>query len=893
MDSGSKSSNDDHRQRSAKGSARSSRREPEPNPNEPADEPSLSADDFRRLGVQPHESRQTVIRQAASRTTKTLARRQLVSPSTRTESQLIKVATSTYRLLDPRNRGDASQRAHVGRIMPNALNWAGQTEFSSGASGEDVSDEPHEQSLTASGVHGISIQPHAPPTGLDLNVPWSGSLDESDLLRRRWFRIRWMRKQLHQPLVLIMLIALLVATSVWVWNLNLKSQGVRVVAKAPSASNELQSQHGEGGPELIEPAQPETPSVSEQEKPTVLSVSSHAGSESGTLDGPPATPIPESPTIDSPDHSARPNTVVDPSLGMVPKDEPQLDDPDELETSRPQADWDQYTMDGYPVELVDVDEAMLPREPAELETELNLLLDQYRLLSEPEQQPLPSGSSAKQLRPVPKRELLDEARRQLESLVPELARERSIKTAELALAALQKVHRSADAGTIDDWTIRLAMAECEWLAGDFDRAQKHLIPISATYDVTVVTLLAESFVGMPSPIESAELHTAVISNGMFLADYLLVAGCPEDCLRVINVLAKSDRFLSDQEVSDDLDDFREAAGVSERLKAKAIEVIAGSPDDVGKAKASIAGRYLCFMTRQWTTGLSWLSRGSDPRFASLASDELGIDKDDPLDKRLQIAKRWLAIAERSEGREADSMRLHAITLLRKQDVAQRGIRQLEAERLIDQAMVDLPEYLLASATAKSEQDSQRKQNASVARQPLSQPVTGKPKPMEATTKPAGQPQPGMLSGQVIGDDQDLGIRIEYQPSMAIGAVLFDEIVKKINRDVFRWKLQLEGEFELQSETRLQFHIAKSIGDMKQELMIDDQVVSFEGDLLTAKQSLNAGKHTVRWKVSAAEIKVIFLAVQDAATGKPIKVQPLPTAAATPAGLTIKIIQSPR
>ena len=37
-------------------------------------------------------------------------------------------------LLDPRQRDDASQRAYVGRILPNTLRWAGQTSFHSEAS---------------------------------------------------------------------------------------------------------------------------------------------------------------------------------------------------------------------------------------------------------------------------------------------------------------------------------------------------------------------------------------------------------------------------------------------------------------------------------------------------------------------------------------------------------------------------------------------------------------------------------------------------------------------------------------------------------------------------------------------------------------------------------------
>ncbi len=93
----------------------------------------LDVEDFRRLGVRPHECRLTVIRRAAARSARALAEKQLTSPTEQVGLQLSRVATSAYRLLDPRQRHDVHQRAYVGRILPNALSWAGQTGFHSDA----------------------------------------------------------------------------------------------------------------------------------------------------------------------------------------------------------------------------------------------------------------------------------------------------------------------------------------------------------------------------------------------------------------------------------------------------------------------------------------------------------------------------------------------------------------------------------------------------------------------------------------------------------------------------------------------------------------------------------------------------------------------------------------
>ncbi|MEO1524930.1 MAG: hypothetical protein AAFX06_05810 [Planctomycetota bacterium] len=105
-----------------------------PRPSVPASSiiVALCPDDFQRIGLQPRESRLTVIRRAAMRTTKSLASKQLSAPSRVTEHQLSRVALSTYRLLDPRQRLDAKQRVHVGRIRRGTLLLAEKAAFADG-----------------------------------------------------------------------------------------------------------------------------------------------------------------------------------------------------------------------------------------------------------------------------------------------------------------------------------------------------------------------------------------------------------------------------------------------------------------------------------------------------------------------------------------------------------------------------------------------------------------------------------------------------------------------------------------------------------------------------------------------------------------------------------------
>ena len=109
----------------------------------------LGPDDFHRIGIQLKETRLDVIRRAAFRAAKSLARRQLKTPNTLTEQQLSRIAVSTYRLLDPRQREDRQSRAHVGRIRPGVLFQAGRTEFADGGN-LDQTQAPLEMAVCSS-----------------------------------------------------------------------------------------------------------------------------------------------------------------------------------------------------------------------------------------------------------------------------------------------------------------------------------------------------------------------------------------------------------------------------------------------------------------------------------------------------------------------------------------------------------------------------------------------------------------------------------------------------------------------------------------------------------------------------------------------------------------------
>ena len=155
-----------------------------------SDATKLGDDDFRRLGVRPFECRSLVIRDASTRKAIALASEPF-QPLPEYTNQLSRIATSTYRLLDPRQRTDATQRIIVGRILPLAMLTADQTLFDrgpfvGGAAGPTESEAESSRQILVGDVDNASPLPLEPmPVILTDKHRWTSSLQSDDLLQPR------------------------------------------------------------------------------------------------------------------------------------------------------------------------------------------------------------------------------------------------------------------------------------------------------------------------------------------------------------------------------------------------------------------------------------------------------------------------------------------------------------------------------------------------------------------------------------------------------------------------------------------------------------------------------------------------------------------------------------
>ena len=678
---------------------------------------SLNLEDFRRLGVRPNECRLTVIRQAATRSSRPLAEHQLRDPSDSGALQLSRVATSAYRLLDPRQRRDSIQRAHVGRILPAVLAGAAATGFESTGNRRGRASEPEFDPHRLSDAQLVEM--------LELDAPligdqpaWTATLQDDDLLRkgpmaRRWSRAGRRGLRTWGPVAVA---ASVTAAVTWFALDRLRPAGDpagRIVAAAPlplkTPAATAPTDRSIGQPETIlgqpSPAQP-----------TVASVDADADKTAEeSLHVEAADPLSDS--VDA--------ALVDFNLSPQPTDKPSVTPSEPV----PSSDGPLATPDNGKPDTVAASTAQVPMKASEStaagdakivfqELDDPFLPDPFAVL-EQDEQPVPVPLGMSQLsdqdalpmqpdveppdlwqRPDPVQ--IDAARRRIVSRLPGLSDPLLPTEAATRIARLESLIETLTLGSSDHWVANLMMVEAAWLAEDVWPVRQRTAAWLGQDGVAIDQLLASSFVSASdhATTESARRHA--IRNGLILAEQLLLNESVDDCDQVIVAVREIGEVIDDEETVAHVEQF-ERSLIQMRRQAEAtgrVKLIDDAEEPQAGGDAGIAGRYYCLMLRRWQTGLPWLVETSDPRVSNLARSELA-STDASADALVTLAGRWLTQASRETGRTSDSMKLHAIELLKIATEQLSGIRKLEAERQIDQVASELP-FFAVEATVRPE-----------------------------------------------------------------------------------------------------------------------------------------------------------------------------------------------
>jgi hypothetical protein len=818
-------------------------------------------DDFRRLGVRPDECRTWVIRIAATRKARALAQQQLTAPTEQAEMQLSLVATSAYRLLDPRQRQDPLHRAYVGRVLPGALGWAGQTTFSSsspqGASSPGtlfghlpVSDEELTELLD------LDSDP-LPPRGDESS--WAISLDDGDLINRGTRR-RLTDTYLGslRSWMLLIMAGLAVGTVLGLATLR-RDSGESIRDRSPIAPR-----HASPTEDALTSDSPTAVDRSVVPQP----LASASGDVATELPPPVAAasefPQPDTARVGPEPTAAEPTaaepTVLEPmAIESVSASEGNIGTENPLDAAGPAPSagpLPTMAADGFlPDPFVSRPAMLAPRPLGEM-TESDLSPSapadasaagsDFSGLS-----PMAPEPTAER-HPVPDDASLRAAREQLLVLLPQAAQTVAPDEIAAVIAQLERLADGLKIGSADHWAARMLVAEFAWLVEDAAEVGQRLKTLADHYATPVQQPLADSFVAASSLASLPETHRHLLDNGFPLADQLLLDAFPELGQRVIGAMVSSAATIDSESEQALLEEWAQAAEQMRRLAESAQRMIDDSGNVIDdSADLGILGRYYCLMLRRWEVGLPWLVHVSDSRIASIARQEVELDRTAPAEERVRLAELWLQVAPRSRGRTADAIRLHAIDLLRLALVDLSGLRKLEVERQIEQAEETLPAFLRGAPAG-----------------PVV-PASGQEALTPPTADRPASPDSG-LSGRIQVAGQDVGVQLHYQLGVALTQTVVDTIARSLDRTLPQPSIAMQGEFELQQATTVEVSIAAPQPEAVQEVRLAGRPLEFDASG-NAELLLPAGSHEIAWLVSAERLPRLYLRVGDASSGSRIEV----------------------
>lgn len=747
----------------------------------------LTVADFERLGVHPCETRHVVIRRAALRSTQRIAKRLLNQPgSPAGTKKLTKIALSTYRLLDPRQRPDASQRAHIGRIRPNQLQMASRTEF---AADDDTNEEieiPEPSENLLSSVASLSL--NIDQGDIEAGMIEAGEIDPRQLVFENQPVARSTRRpsvaRNRMPLIALLSTLLIASGSVLGWMLYRNhfqpDQDAFVVHAAPPRA--VREEIGRDEISATTPAK----------KKLEIRVDPVAAVE-----------------------IAGQATAV---------------------RSKEFSDW-------------------ISHAAADMAVNLEQAIEDYRdrFLVEP--------LSAK------------------ESDTPDPS------TVASANPAIVVPARTNPMGGRDVSPHRPKSESPESDSPQADIAEPDMLEEVLRYLSTEGAGLGES------------VHRRLALDGLRLHEQLLCSESFDQAARVSQHTRQHCVAAGEEALLERIDlEQRDAEKMTDLFeKVKDIQENE-TPETARSSDAGILGRYLCLYRRKWASGAVWLARGSDRRLASLAEKDSLLTPSTSAEQCVELASQWESAAKRMSGREAESLQLraielygrslhlknsggvsasHALTELQKLDV--RKVRKRLLQSLAEHLHPVEPQFESSSPPARQSETT----NNATPRNP-SMPSSG-----------ARGLMAGWIESEAAKNDSDsIALAFEYTPGAAITDQHWNQIRRRLSEIDGRLTLQLHGVVNVDQDAKLEWMTTAMTDNQDQSIWLDGNQLEIPASTTAFVHEVKAGKHTIRWQVTAMDIRRVAFALRDATTGRPVTIEPDQTKNTPAARGKISLIAAP-
>ncbi|MEM6979043.1 MAG: hypothetical protein AAF539_05190 [Planctomycetota bacterium] len=646
----------------------------------------MAGDPFVSLGIQPTETRVTVLRTATTTLATELASKQLAEPNAQTESELAQVVTSGYRVLDPRLRGDLHQRAQLGRILPNSLLRASRSFFEARQTAaklkpnyeivrrddarppinrllpttdqwvsipSETTSKPEIETkveATPDSVHPFqppvdSIVPEVPEQ--DVIAPeaitdslWFDRFEAEEVvaefrahrIRRRRFR-RWFR----QPAVMTTGIVAVCLLLIWCWGLW-NHDPVRFERTRASHS---------------------TATIDSESVEASSLVKNTAGDRNVKTQI--ASP---SPTL--PRESLSHDLQIKPDpMPIVP-----IDKPSQVAISESESDiknevlnTSSKSLDTKSVASTDAESA--DRMQAIVAAEMEAIAAEFESSPGDGTSMNPSdvstqAANAEALAAIPVTSLSNQSTsEQIEDLWRSTNNAQRRFNVDSAATLIDEWQQLASTNAVSTATANRLIAEASWLVDDFETvAQRHGIasPENPTeWTDADAESLVRSWVSARNRIDRTDDLLQMINQANECLDRLMTAH------RLIGIdafLLSGDRILP-------LIGADESTSRWQALR----DCVATLPtrDELARLRDSergrgLAGRVLCLHLNRWDEGLSLLSESSDRKLSLAAKDELEVRQSNRVGEYRRIGLRWQNVAGQYQGRDRETIQRHAADL---------------------------------------------------------------------------------------------------------------------------------------------------------------------------------------------------------------------------------------
>ncbi|WP_047816918.1 SANT/Myb-like DNA-binding domain-containing protein [Rhodopirellula islandica] len=688
---------------------------------------------FATLGLRTNESRLHIIRTATKRSAGALASVQVSKPSTINECHLARVITSAYRVMDPRYRIDRHQQVQLGRILPFELESVSCKSFSQetffATTGQDSSLPnnvliPHPPAALPTTPRGqlidLAIEASDPQKIAEATTPptnWVQTVEQSLLddlpprnegeqvleeMRAHRGRLkRWMSEVRTLIGLSVLCLAATFYLAYWLGarQANQSSTAINptdriasVEADAPASltpelpAAESQLNNGAFTPEI---APAPTSVAMTPSGPAVAELAAESGNESSTTQSNVPLPDPQPAKVES-------DIVASVDVAALVETDP----------AAPGTETSEASMEMSPVSDAPDSDALASSSTTDTSPEIK--------------SPSPVESRPPSEVVPPRREprwtdaQISEATQELWDETERASRRFQLTEAAGLIDQWELIAELAGTGSLEHLAAMHLSLRASWLAEPFETTCQRAQDLAAltaavtgsatpepsdsatdtpfTWSEPMVRQLIESWRACRLTISTTEHLNHLLLRSNELLDQLILNNQNQWCSSFGFDAERLIAFTTDEQSRTELEDL--LASVKTLPTGAELERMQQSD-----ASAGVLGRTLCLHLRRWDKGVPLMCNASDSRLASVSKAEMQWREannqpaaEDVNQTRAELGVRWSKIASHYGGRDAASIRLHALELLE-------GLEAYADQRA--EILDLLPRYMTASLSKAS------------------------------------------------------------------------------------------------------------------------------------------------------------------------------------------------